>query len=144
MSRLIKLFIIILTVSACEPDLRDADIPPAVFDDVIIRLNLPQYTSLNTKGYYEFGAAGLRGIIIYKKDASHYLAYETNCSFQPNEACATVNVHTQGLYMFDPCCGSSFDFANGKPIGGPAWRPLRQYKTYLSGGELIITDEALN
>ena len=84
---------------------------------------------------------GVRGIILYRVDATTYLAYERNCSFQPNEACSTVDVHISKLYMFDSCCGSSFDFPNGFPLGGAAWRPLRQYRTRVNAEMLSITDE---
>ncbi|HNP96083.1 MAG TPA: hypothetical protein PKJ63_10655, partial [Cyclobacteriaceae bacterium] len=62
----------------------------------------------------------------------------------PNEACATVEVHSSGLFMIDPCCGSSFSFEDGMPSGGPAWRPLRQYRTQFDGGVLTVTEEILN
>lgn len=145
MRRILIYFWLLISVCACSPDLTDDPIPPAVFDDIVIQLSLPQYLPLVTKGYYEIDSqAGVRGIIVYRKDVSSYLAYERNCSFQPNDACATVNVDVSGLFLIDPCCGSSFDFSNGYPTGGPAWRPLRQYKTYLNGTELTITDEILN
>lgn len=123
----------------------DDPIPPALFDDIVIQLSLPEYLSLNTRGYYELGGnAGVRGIIIYRKDAVEYVAYERNCSYHPNDACATVNVDISGLYLTDPCCGSVFDFGSGNPTGGPAWRPLRQYRTQFDGNVLTITDEVIN
>ncbi|MFZ6012485.1 MAG: hypothetical protein ACOYXT_19235, partial [Bacteroidota bacterium] len=87
---------------------------------------------------------GVQGIIVYRINASSYVAYERNCSYHPNDACVTVEVHPSNLYMYDPCCSSSFDFSTGQPTGGPAWRPLRQYETSLSGSNLTITDEIIN
>jgi nitrite reductase/ring-hydroxylating ferredoxin subunit len=131
-----------LCVLGCDPNQSDDPIPFVPFDDIQIQLSLPQYSSLHSKVYYELNA-GVRGIIVYRKDAASYLAYERNCSFRPNEACATVNVDVSGLFMKDPCCNSSFDFTNGHPTGGPAWSPLRQYKASLNGGILTITDEII-
>jgi hypothetical protein len=37
-----------------------------------------------------------------------------------------------------------FDFSTGLPIGGPAWRPLRQYQATANGVELIITENVIN
>jgi nitrite reductase/ring-hydroxylating ferredoxin subunit len=136
-SLLIALF---LTGWGCDPNLSTDPIPHIEFNDIVIQLSLPQYASLNAKGYYELNGA-LRGIILYRKDASTYRAYERNCSFRPNEACATVNIDVSGLFMIDPCCQSTFDFSDGSPTGGPAWSPLRQYKTTLNGGVLTITDD---
>ena len=135
------LFTVFLFVApGCDPVLSDDPIPVVPFDDIIIQLSLPQYASLSTKGYYELNA-GVRGIILYRKDASTYLAYERNCSYRPNEACATVNVDPSGLFMTDPCCNSSFDFSDGHPTGGPAWSSLRRYKVFLTAGTLTVTDD---
>ncbi|QOI96989.1 MAG: hypothetical protein HRU69_05560 [Flammeovirgaceae bacterium] len=127
----------------CSPDLTDDPIPPATFADIFINLNLPENLVLNTDGNSKYFNGGVRGIIVHRVNASTYRAFERNCSFQPNEACATVGVHISTLYMEDSCCGSTFNF-NGDPTGGPAWRPLRQYQTILSGNELTVTDEVVN
>jgi len=82
-------------------------------------------------------------VILYRSNASSFLAFERNCTYHPNEACATVNVHSSHLYMTDPCCGSSFSFTDGTPTGGVAWRPLRQYRTVVNGGLITVTDEIL-
>lgn len=128
---------------ACEPEMVDDPIPYQPFSTITINLNLPEYTSLRTDGGFQYlNDGGVRGIILYRKNSTTYLAFERNCSFQPNDACATVEVHSSTLYMMDACCGSTFDFS-GLPTGGPAWRPLRQYQTFLTGSQLTITDEVV-
>lgn len=137
-----KFWIAFGLLTACTRDLSDDPIPIITFADVVINLNLPEYASLRTDGgYKELNAGGVRGIILYRVNSSTYRAFERNCSFRPNEACATVNVHNSGLYMVDPCCNSNFSFENGLPTGGPAWRPLNKYRTQLNGSTLTITDE---
>lgn len=86
---------------------------------------------------------GVRGIILYRKSNSTYIAYERNCSFHPGDACATVDVDISGLYMIDHCCNSTFCFSSGEPTGGIAWRPLRKYATMLDTNLLTITDEII-
>lgn len=139
-----KAVTIILTTffTYCSPDLFDDPIPIVFFQPVEINLALPQYANLNTVGYV-YVNAGVRGIILHKKNANTYLAFERNCSYQPNQACATVDVHTSNLFLQDVCCGSTFNW-DGNPTGGIAWRPLRQYQTILNGNLLTITDEILN
>lgn len=127
----------------CEPDLSDDAIPWQPFDVIQINLNLPEYLRLTTDGGSMTINGGVRGIIIYRQSASNYIAYEANCSFQPNSACATVEVHVSTLYMFCACCSSNFDLATGYPTGGPAWRPLRRYQSNLHGTTLVITDEVV-
>lgn len=131
-------------VFACSPDPGDDPIPPTSFPDEVLNLNLPENIILRSKGAYRaINDIGVRGVIVYCVDVGVYHAYETNCSYRPNEACATVNVDVSTLFLTDPCCGSTFDFATGVPTGGAAWRPLRKYKTTFNGTDLIITDEVL-
>lgn len=129
--------------SGCEPDMRDSDIPPAAFNDLYINLNLPKYAAIRTDGGAVYEDGGVRGIIIYRMSSSQYFAYERNCSFEPNGACATVEIHASHLYMEDVCCGSTFSFTTGQPLGGSAWRPLRKYQTIVNNSELIITDQVI-
>jgi nitrite reductase/ring-hydroxylating ferredoxin subunit len=134
-----------LLLGNCEPQLTDDPIPVASFPDEVINLFLPEYSTLRVDGgHKEINKLGVRGIIVYRVNATTFRAYERNCSFQPNEACATVNVHISNLFLTDPCCGSSFSFEEGTPTGGPAWRPLRQYRTQLSGSTLVVSDEIIN
>jgi hypothetical protein len=135
----------VLQTSSCNPNITDDPMPYAAFGSVYINLNLPAYTHLKSDGgYYYYDNAGVKGLIIYRQNASSYVVYERNCSYKPNEACATVNVHASTLFMEDPCCGSAFDFVTGNPTSGAAWRPLRKYFSVVTGSDLTITDEIIN
>lgn len=139
-------FLLIIQASSCKPDLVDDPIPYFPFGSIYLNLNLPEYTRLKSDGgslEYDDNDAGVKGLIIYRENASTYHVYERNCSYRPNEACATVNVHVSTLFMEDPCCGSHFDFATGNPTSGVAWRPLRKYFSAVNGTDLTITDEIL-
>jgi hypothetical protein len=140
------LCLIVLTqIVSCKPDLTDEPIPYVGFGTIYMNLNLPENTDLRTDGGFKYyDDAGVRGLIIYRQSASSYIVYERNCSYQPNQACATVNVHVSRFYMEDPCCGSTFDFTTGNPTGGVAWRPLRRYFSTVNGSDLTITDETLD
>jgi nitrite reductase/ring-hydroxylating ferredoxin subunit len=149
MSKLQKLtsglFLVLLVVAGCSRDLSDDEIPPSSFPDILIDLSLPSNIALASKGgYKEINEGGVRGIIVYCQDIGVYHAYERNCSYTPNQACATVNVDASRLFMIDPCCTSMFDFSTGQPISGPAWRPLRQYQATANGVELVITENIIN
>lgn len=139
-----KLGIITLLLFSCTRDLSDDPIPITAFTDIVISLSLPEYFSLQTDDGYKQISGGVRGIIIYRKSSTSYLAYERNCSYHPNDACATVDVHSSGFYMIDTCCSSTFDFETGSPQGGPATRPLLQYRTQILGSTLTITDQVIN
>ncbi|MDL5045559.1 hypothetical protein QQ054_05835 [Oscillatoria amoena NRMC-F 0135] len=135
--------LMLATSVTCSPDLSDDPIPPATFANIFINLSLPENLLLNTDGASKYFSGGVRGLIVHRVSASTYRAFERNCSYQPNNACATVGVHVSTLFMEDSCCGSTFNF-NGDPADGPAWRPLRQYLTILNGNELTVTDEVIN
>ena len=131
-----------ILVAGCEPDLSDDAIPWQPFDVTNINLNLPEYINLKMdKNYIYLNDAGVRGIILYNNGGSDYIAYERNCSYQPNSATATVEVDGSSLFMTCTGCSSTFDFATGYPTGGIAWRPLRKYATSLNGSTLTITDQ---
>lgn len=144
MKKFLMYTVVLAAAAGCQPDLQDDAIPWQPFDVIYLNLNLPDYLDLKRDGGYVYlDDPGVRGIIVYRQSASNYYAYERNCSFQPNSACATVEVHVSTLYIFCACCSSSFDFATGYPTGGPAWRPLRRYETSLNGSTLTITDQVV-
>jgi hypothetical protein len=135
--------VLIAQFNACTPDLSDASIPFIPFSPIVLNLNLPDNIGLRTDGGFrtlKSSEGGVQGIIVYRLNASTYIAYERNCSYHPNDACVTVDVHSSRLYMQDPCCTSTFSLATGEPTGGPAWRPLQKYETLLTGTNLTITD----
>ena len=135
--------LMITCFSGCRKDDEDDAIPYLPFSDVYINLSNPEYFSLQHAGSYVYlNGEGVKGIILYRAGANEFRAFERNCSFTPNEACATVEVEGTGLRLVDPCCGSVFDF-DGEPISGPAWRPLRQYRAEMGGTEVVISDEII-
>jgi|SRR5688572_10965421 len=137
-----KRLLLFLFLISCEPDLVDDPIPFQPFPD--INIVLPNHPSLSSDGgNILINDGGVRGIILYRKNSTTYLAFERNCSYRPNYACATVDIHSSSLFMQDACCGSSFNF-EGNPTGGQAWRPLQQYQTSLAGNTLTITDQIVN
>ncbi len=136
--------LLVLVTLSCSGDRFDDPIPIQPFPDIVVNLSLPEYASLQVDGGFKYiNSGGVRGIILYRLDANTYIAYERNCTFRPNEVCSTVEVHTSSLFMQDPCCSSMFEFSTGLPTGGPAWRPLLQYVTFFSGGQVTITDDIL-
>jgi hypothetical protein len=139
------LLLVFLIVCGCSRDLYDDPIPVVPFADLVINLAFPEYQSLAVNGGYKaINSIGVRGVIVYRLDATTYIAYERNCSYHPNEAGSTVDINTNKLYMTDSSCGSNFSFTDGKPISGVAWRPLRKYRTLLSGTSLTISSDIVN
>jgi nitrite reductase/ring-hydroxylating ferredoxin subunit len=117
----------------------------AAFPTVTVNLSYPQYQRLKMDGGYVYiEGAGLRGIILYREGENSFRAYERACPHHPEEDCALVQVDGSSLYMVDRCCKSTFNFSDGQPTGGPAQRPLFQYRIELTGTTLKISDEIIN
>ena len=141
---LLKNLFCLIVLAACTPNDYDDPVPYAPFPDIVLNLNLPDNIALRTSGATITVGGGVRGIIVYCKQPNEYMAYERNCTYHPNDACATVNIDASKLFLVDPCCGSTFDSTTGSPMGGIARRPLVQYRTTFDGTILTITDEVIN
>lgn len=86
------------------------------------------------------GTGGVKGVLVVRQNASSYLAFERDCPYQPDNACARVGFDTSPApFLRDSCCGSQFSL-QGQVTGGPAPRALVQYSTSLSGNQLNITN----
>jgi nitrite reductase/ring-hydroxylating ferredoxin subunit len=117
----------------------------AAFPTVTINLSYPQYQRLKLDGGYVYiEGAGLRGVILYREGENSFRAYDRACPHHPEEDCAVVQVDGSSLFMIDRCCKSTFNFYDGQPTGGPAQRPLLQYRIELTGATLKISDEIIN
>jgi hypothetical protein len=145
-----RVFLVVLFVSACGRDLTDDPIPYVSFPSVTLNLSFPEFIALAQDGGHKTISSvsgvsvGVRGVILYRKNSIVYNAFEVNCSYHPNEANANVSVHSSGLFLTCTGCGSNFNLADGTPSGGIAWRPLRRYRTELSGSYLTITSDVAN
>lgn len=115
----------------------------AAFSTISVNLNYPQYQKLRLDGgfvYLEGG--GLKGIILYRASENLYLAFDRACPHSPNNE--VVQVDASSLFIVDHSCHSSFNFSDGQPTGGPAQRPLVQYRVDQEGTILKISDEIIN
>ena len=130
------LFSLFLFFIACEPKVEESGIPDVAVD-LEINLNDIDNTDLKLIGGYKYFTGGVRGIIVYHESVNTYKAYDRNCTFQPEAACAIVEVHSSGFYIEDTCCKSTFDL-NGFPTGGPALFPLKEYRVSLTGDLLFV------
>jgi len=131
-------WVLCLLMGSCESSEPEDQIPVAIVNETI-NLTNQQYLNLQFDGGHVNIDGGVRGITIYRVSSNEYRAFERNCSFEPLNTCARVEVDGSNLFFIDPCCTSTFDF-NGFPTGGPASLPLRQYVTLLQGNFLTITN----
>lgn len=114
----------------------------ASFSTISVNLNYPQFQKLKLDGGFVYLDGGLKGIILYRASENSYLAYDRACPHNPNGEVVQVDVST--LFIIDHTCHSSFNFSDGQPTGGPAQRPLVQYRVDQEGTVLKISDEIIN
>jgi hypothetical protein len=146
--RLLILTLCISILSCGADDPVDDPIPFESFPTIVFSINLPSYSALQVDGGHTVISSfngqpvGVRGIIVYRENATTFRAFEQTCSFQPYEAAS--NVQARAIDMQCSGCASNFNY-EGNPAGnGPAWRPLGQYSTSVSGSTVTITDEVIN
>lgn len=136
---IISLFICCsLLLFSCEKELRDEVIPYTLVNEDINLKNL-QYLNLTNVGGFVYYEAGFRGLIIYNEGNGYYRVFDRACTFDPRSNCDPLIVDASGLFIKHTCCNSNFNF-NGEPTGGPASLRLLEYRTFVEGNYLKITN----
>ena len=127
-TQFLLLTFVLIPLLGCEKQTESTRIPFTPVD-FTINLDLQEYIPLLNNGGYVYENRGYRGIIIYREREGNYIALERACSYNPLEPCEIVEVDDSGLFLVDPCCGSTFDFY-GNPTGDPATTGLVRYETF--------------
>jgi nitrite reductase/ring-hydroxylating ferredoxin subunit len=130
------IFILSLFFSNCRKD-QDNGVPIAPVD-IYIYTSDPAFINLNAIGGWVYITGGVRGILVYRKSSSEFMAYERNCTYQSDNICATVYVDNSNIIAEDTCCNSKFSMIDGSVIQTPATFPLRTYNTTFDGSTLHI------
>jgi nitrite reductase/ring-hydroxylating ferredoxin subunit len=110
---------------------------PFVPVNLTVDLNNLRYQPLRFDRGFVYETGGVRGLILLRRSASQYLAFERACTYHPRNSCGQVSVDVSGFFMRCPCCSSTFDL-EGNPTGAPAFTPLGRYRTALSGSLLSV------
>lgn len=130
--------LLIMGLLGCERQ-QVTDPVPYVFVQKLIDLNNTSYQPLRFDRGFVYETGGVRGLIIYRRAANAFIAFDRVCTHHPSNSCGVVEVEPTGFFMRCPCCRSAFDF-EGNPINGPANFPMVRYRTSLSGSLLSINN----
>ena len=135
-----KLSFCLILLSALIACRKNDELIPNVSVNEYIDLNLPSYSNLNAVNNWIYYPAGAKGLIIFRKSTTEFVAYERACTYDPNTSGAVVTMQANGIDAKDTICGSKFFIYDGSIINGPASRPLQQYRcTYnISNNQLHI------
>jgi nitrite reductase/ring-hydroxylating ferredoxin subunit len=136
MIRLTIFLFLVLGFSGCR---RDQDEIPYVFVDFYISISDPNFFALNAVGGYVYVTGGSKGIIVYRKSQTEFMAYDRHCSYKPSDPCSKVAVDpNSNLLLKDDCCGSVFLITDGSPNSGPAVRALKRYQAAFDGATIHV------
>ena len=130
------IFLVVASGFYCKKDNNNSVPNTAV--DIYLYTSNPSFVNLNPIGGWVYITGGVRGILIYRKSSSEFMAYDRNCTYQPNDACATIYVDATNIMATDTCCNSKFSMYDGSVLNGPAGLPLKQYHTAFDGNVLHI------
>lgn len=129
-------FLILLSIGGCKKDVDNG--VPITPVDIYLYTNNPSFLNLNGVGGWVYITGGVRGILVYRKSPSEFMAYDRNCTYQSSDACATVVVDATNILATDTCCHSKFSMYDGSVTQAPAGLPLKAYNTTYDGNVLHI------
>ena len=111
---------------------------PIVPVDIYIYTSNPSFINLNAVGGWVYITGGARGILVYRKSISEFMAYDRNCTYNSNDPCAIVYVDSSNIIATDTCCNSMFSMGDGTVLQAPAGLPLKTYYTTFDGNVIHI------
>lgn len=132
------LLLSILLISGFYACKKNDDSVPIVPVDIYIYTSNPSFINLNAVGGWVYITGGARGILVYRKSISDFMAYDRNCTYNSNDACAVVYVDSSNIIATDTCCNSQFSIVDGTVLQAPAGLPLKTYSTTFDGNVLHI------
>lgn len=115
---------------ACKKERND--IIPNVYVDIYLYSYDPNFVNLNAVGGWVYITGGVKGIIVYRRSNTEFMAYERNSPYQPSQGCV-VNVESSNVLIEDKCSNSQWLITDGSVTQGPTTQPLKQYHTSWDG-----------
>lgn len=127
--------IILLLFCTCTK----TDVVPNIYVNTYVYLTDPNYVKLNAVGGWNYAPGGIKGIIIYRKSVSEFMAYERNSTYEPSKGCVIVmdTANKSNLFITDKCSGSTYLITDGSVYKGPASVPLKKYQTSFDGNTTV-------
>jgi hypothetical protein len=114
---------------------------PNVYVNLVIYVNDPQNSVLQNIDGWKYFDGGNRGVVVYRKSQSEFVAYERTCPYKPEESNSIVTVDTSNnIILKDESCTAQFLLSNGDPISGPAVISLRKFVCIWDGTVLRVTN----
>jgi len=128
-----------LVFHACKKDnLNEMLNIPYVQVDQYLFLNNPQYYNLSVAGGWTYLPGGSRGIVVYRRSADEFVAYDRHCTYETTNPCGRVEIDSSTFVSVKcVCCASSFMLFDGSVLTGPSNFGLLPYRTQFSEGNTL-------
>ncbi|MGQ0827706.1 MAG: hypothetical protein ACT4ON_04865, partial [Bacteroidota bacterium] len=122
---LVYISIILVGITSCKKDTPN-NVPNTAVD-IYLYINNPSNVNLTAIGGWVYINGGVRGILVYRKSSSEFMAYDRNCTYRSGDPypCATISVDASNIIATDTCCNSKFSIYDGSVTQGPAGLPLK-------------------
>lgn len=132
------LFAVVL-IESCKKDKNNGANPiPNQSVNIIIYPSDPQWAgSIGVPGGWVYVTGGVKGILVYRKSPTDFVAFERTCTYDPNTN-ALLKVQSDNVTIKDTVCGSKFLILDGSVTQGPAALGLKTYATTYDGTTLHI------
>ena len=136
--RLIALFGITIALLASCRD-RNMTRVPDVPVNIALNVNQPDFFNLSVPSGWVYITGGSRGIIVYRKSLTEFIALERHSPYEPENSCAVI-VNADNVIVSDPCSDSQWLIMDGSIIKGPTSFPLKTYQTSYADPMLYINN----
>ena len=128
---------LLIIASGCRD--RNTNRVPDVPVNIAINIYQPDFFNLTVPSGWVYITGGSRGIIVYRKSTTEFIALERHSPFQPEDNCAVI-VNEDNVIVSDPCSDSQWLITDGTIIQGPTAFALETYRTSFSDPILYITN----
>ncbi len=133
----IALLTLFIVTSGCRD--RNTNRVPDVPVNIAINIYQPDFFNLTVPSGWVYITGGSRGIIVYRKSTTEFIALERHSPFQAQDNCAVV-VNEDNVIVSDPCSDSQWLITDGTIVQGPTAFALETYQTSFSDPILYITN----
>ncbi len=133
------LLLLFITLLSCDDDSNNSTFLPNATVNFTVNLNLSEGNNLLIPGGHAvFSNRGIRGVVVYRRSADLFVAFDLACPHINLQDCSTMTVGA--LFMTCPCDNERFQIIDGAPENGNIQHAARFYNVTLNGNLLRITN----
>tara|TARA_B110000285_G_scaffold182545_1_gene206341 strand:+ start:735 stop:1160 length:426 start_codon:yes stop_codon:yes gene_type:complete len=134
--RFILMFAVGFLLTACPQN--TAHPVPNIPFDISINITLPSYSSLQGVSGFAYVNGGSRGIIVYRRGISDFIAFDRHSPADIAGDCPQPLIQDAGNFLMlnDTCNSAQFSLYDGSPILGSNFG-LRQYVVTWDGNQTL-------